>query len=348
MKKKYYTIELLRFFSSLGVIFFHYKAGFAWNKGFVSNENLTNTLPLYEYLNILYNYGFYGVQFFFAISGFVFSHIYLNKNRLVSSKEFFINRFARLYPLHFATLVILIFYKFIDPDFINQNFNLVKGTYFDFYHFFLNIFFIHSWGFEKGWSFNPPSWSISVEIGVYIIFFLFISFLKTYKIKLSLAIVVLLFIFYKIPLLHFKYSEFILLFFIGVAVNQLKKKIKGNTVLILSVIFLCISFYGRNFKILLFCPSLLIIGVIMDNYVNNSKVKNLFSFLGNTTYSLYLLHYPFMFIFLWLETRYIFFKDFYQNYFFFLFYLSSLVAISASSFYFFERPFNQKIRAKFL
>ena len=55
MKKKYYTIELLRFFSSLGVIFFHYKAGFAWNKGFVSNENLTNTLPLYEYLNIKNN-----------------------------------------------------------------------------------------------------------------------------------------------------------------------------------------------------------------------------------------------------------------------------------------------------
>ena len=43
----------------------------------------------------------------------------------------------------------------------------------DVYHFLLNVFFIQSWGFEKGYSFDGPSWSVSIEVMMYVLFFIF-------------------------------------------------------------------------------------------------------------------------------------------------------------------------------
>ena len=77
-------------------------------------------------------------------------------------------RFSRLYPLHLATLLalvplILVFHALTGDDFIYK--------YNDAYHFGLNLAFVQYWGFEKGLSWNGPSWSISVEIALYLIFF---------------------------------------------------------------------------------------------------------------------------------------------------------------------------------
>jgi peptidoglycan/LPS O-acetylase OafA/YrhL len=348
MKNKFYTIELLRFFSSISVILYHYKIGFAWDKGFVNAEKLTNTLPFYENISLLYNYGFYGVQMFFLISGFVFAHIYINRNELVGAKEFFINRFARLYPLHLFTLLLIFLYCLVDQEFIESQFNVERSRFIDVYHFFLNIFFIQSWGFEKGLSFNAPTWSVSVEIGVYITFFLCLKFLRKYKIYFSLSIICLLFILYKIQILNFKYNEFALLFYIGIAIYQIPIRTYSKTFFIISVILVIISFYGRNFKILLFCPGILIFSILLDSYIRNIKIKNLFSILGGTTYSLYLLHYPVMIVALWLETKHKLFNNFYENDNFILFYFLFLIIISICSYRFMEAPLNRKIRNKFL
>ena len=348
MNKKYSSIELLRFFSSLSVIFYHYKITFAWDREFTNYDLLAEKLPFYQYLNILYDYGFYGVHIFFIISGFVFAHVYFVRDKLIGAKEFFINRFARLYPLHFATIILLIFFQFLDPQFIGYYFDPSKDTYFDLYHFFLNISFIHAWGFEKGWSFNPPSWSISVEIGVYLLFFLLLRYLRLYKISLTLTIVTLLFVIYKTSSLNFQYIEFILLFFMGVAVYQLSKTNRPIILIIFCIIFILISFYGRNFKILLFCPGILMLTILLDGYIKNLRIKNLFTIFGNTTYSLYLLHYPFMLVFLWIELKYSIFNRFYESNIFFILFFITLIIISIGSFYLFEYPLNQKIKKKFL
>ena len=347
MTKKYSSIELLRFFSALGVVFWHYKLGFAWHKEAINYDLLTEKLPFYEYLNIFYNYGFYGVQIFFIISGFVFAHVYIEKINSTNAKEFFINRFARLYPLHFATIMLLILIKFLEPEFIRYYFSSTTNIYFDVYHFFLNIFFIQAWGFEKGWSFVVPSWSISVEIGAYITFFFLLRYLKIYKIGLTLAIIVLIFISYKTDSFHFKYNEYILLFFMGVAIFQLSRITPPIILLFLGIFLLFMSFYGRNFKMLLFCPSLLMITVIFDTYIRSLKVKNLFTILGNTTYALYLLHYPIIHLLLWFESKYNLFNDFYENNIFFIVFFLFLILVSIVTFYLFESPLNKKIRLKF-
>ena len=111
---------------------------------------------------------------FYAISGFVFAYIYLSINEKVSGKEFFVNRFARLYPLHFATLIIVAILQIINWSTTNS-FQITH--YNDFYHFILQLFFISSWGFEEGHSFNGPIWTVSIEIFIYGVFFFTFGFL---------------------------------------------------------------------------------------------------------------------------------------------------------------------------
>ncbi len=344
MKDKFYSIELLRFFSSIAVILYHYKIGFAWDKGFVGPEILGEILPYYEKLNLLYNYGFYGVQLFFLISGFVFAHIYINKIDLTDAKEFFINRFARLYPLHFFTLLIIVIYFFIDQEFINSQFNEERSRFIDFYHFILNIFYIHSWGLEKGLSFNAPTWSVSVEIAVYVTFYLSLRFLRKYKIYFSLFITFLLFVLYKIPFFDFRYNEYIFLFYLGVTIYQLPIKRYFKLFLFFSVLMILAAFVGRNFKVLLFCPGILISFLVLDIFLKNLQLKKIFSILGGTTYSLYLLHYPLMIVFLWMENKNIINENFYSNNSFILIYFITLIIVSICSYKYLEKPLNKKIR----
>ena len=54
----------------------------------------------------------------------------------------------------------------------------------------LNVFFVSAWGFEKGFSFNSPVWSVSVEVLLYAMFFVFCRAFNRNLIALLLAIFV--------------------------------------------------------------------------------------------------------------------------------------------------------------
>ena len=71
----------------------------------------------------------------------------------------------------------------------------LNGAYFiyqfnDFRHFLLNLCFAQSWGFEYGLSFNGPTWSVSIEILLYVVFFVLVfaagrSFVAAFAAMLS-------------------------------------------------------------------------------------------------------------------------------------------------------------------
>ena len=88
----------------------------------------------------------------------------------ISIRTFFINRFSRLYPLHFITLLIVLILQIIYQN-LNENYFVYENN--DIYHLFLQLLFISNWGFEKGYSFNGPIWSVSIELIVYFIFYFF-------------------------------------------------------------------------------------------------------------------------------------------------------------------------------
>jgi len=169
--KKFSYIELLRFFTALSVLTSHYLliVFSPWSSYSSIQASDKSILPFFWILEILYEHGRYGVQMFWAISGFVFAFVYLEQKNKISSKEFFINRFARLYPLHFFTLILVAVLQIISFK-INGNYQIYFIN--DFYHFLVNLFYVNGWGFAKELSFNAPTWSVSIELLIYFLFFI--------------------------------------------------------------------------------------------------------------------------------------------------------------------------------
>ena len=130
----------------------------------------------------------------------------------------------------------------------------------------------------------------------------------------------------------------------GTFIYQINIKKYFKYFFILSILLILTSFFGRNFKILLFCPGILILTIILDDFITGSKIRNFFSILGGTTYSLYLIHFPVMIIFLWLENNFITFNSFYERNIFLITYFILLLIIALLSFKYFEKPLIIKIR----
>ncbi|WP_333850829.1 acyltransferase family protein [Epilithonimonas sp.] len=127
--------------------------------------------------NHIFSEGFLGVSFFFILSGFILALNYRNKfkNKEITLKKFYIARFARIYPLHFFTLLAS----------IPVMFNSIKVLIF-------NIFLLQSYvpNPKYYFSYNAPSWSISDEMFFYTLFPLLI--LISYKLKPFFKILLLI------------------------------------------------------------------------------------------------------------------------------------------------------------
>ena len=346
---RYYGIEFLRFLTSLSVLLYHYRLFFNPYNSYSSynfSEEKVN-FPFYSLLEIFYNNGIYGVHVFYTISGFVFAYVYLSINKKVGGKEFFINRFGRLYPLHFATLIIITILLFINLI-INNSFNINPFSHNDFYHFMLQLFFISSWGFENGHSFNTPIWSVSIEIAIYGVFFFLINYLKKFNFWLPLLLCSILLFVNKIGLHDSLFLECARLFFSGVLVFYIISKLKFNkTLFLVSVGLLIFSFVG-NFKTYIFCPSLVLFFVAIEEKIKNNKIKSFFGITGNLTYALYLLHVPLILAIIIVQKKFYISELLYIETIFFLIFFIVLIILAHVCFKSYEKPMNKKIRKIFL
>jgi peptidoglycan/LPS O-acetylase OafA/YrhL len=89
-KETFNALNGLRFFASLGVVFFHYSVLVS---GFT-------TLPIF--LQRCVHAGPIALEFFYILSGFVLAHAYLNRPPRTTTlrRSFWFARFARLYPVY--------------------------------------------------------------------------------------------------------------------------------------------------------------------------------------------------------------------------------------------------------
>lgn len=166
--ERFYSLDVLRGIAAFSLVFWH------WQHFFFSGTNPgtfdVTRLPFFEWVFVLYTKGWLAVDLFFSLSGFVFYWLYSRRvaEGVISPGKFALLRFSRLYPLHFATLLIVAVSQIY---LINS-----RGSYFvypnnDGKHFLLNLLFASSWGIEHGYSFNGPSWSVSVKVLLYAFFF---------------------------------------------------------------------------------------------------------------------------------------------------------------------------------
>ncbi|MCC7091936.1 MAG: acyltransferase [Nitrosomonas sp.] len=122
--------------------------------------------------------GYLWVDFFFILSGFILSYIYgieHPERRPVSDiTRYLIARFARIYPLHFISLlVVFLFFTMISLVSWNKNdvfCCLFDGSFRDVESLIANLFLIHAWGMFDWVTWNLPSWSLSTEFFCYLIF----------------------------------------------------------------------------------------------------------------------------------------------------------------------------------
>ena len=149
----------LRFFAALAVVFHHIgyfmPSPVPWAAGFFQK-------------------GYLGVDFFFILSGFILTHVYADSLRtgVCTVRDFYVRRFARIYPLHLLTLLVMagMFYTRLGFGFVGD-----MPAAFPVKTFFDHLLMIHAWGTEQTLRLNAPSWSISAEWLAYLLFPLLIA-----------------------------------------------------------------------------------------------------------------------------------------------------------------------------
>jgi len=148
----------IRGIAAVFVVFFHF------------GDSLVALFPSLGFLRPLYKSGDMGVDLFFLLSGFILSLNYLDDFREFSKRNYFRflgARLARIYPVHLFTLLLLTLFVLSARHFdIKTNLAHYSG-----FTWLTNILLIQVWpGFNRGLTWNFPSWSISAECFAYLVF----------------------------------------------------------------------------------------------------------------------------------------------------------------------------------
>ncbi len=131
--------------------------------------------------------GYLAVDLFFIMSGFVMWLNYgecFKRDGLRATPDFLIKRIARIYPLHFVVLSLTTLYAVATALIVHGN-----PDRYPFDALPLHFLLMQNWGSGTALSWNDPSWSISAELGAYILLPFFV--LACRKVKADLPIVIL-------------------------------------------------------------------------------------------------------------------------------------------------------------
>ncbi|PTO96265.1 acyltransferase [Vibrio sp. 10N.286.48.B8] len=294
--KRFEVLDSFRGLCAIAVVCFHIRV----LEGFTE-------LPFFRGSAIL-------VDFFFVLSGFVLTHGYASKAQ-ITFKKFLLSRFFRLYPLHFFTLVTIILFEVIKYTFFHKfgwsfNYEPFTGKT-SLSQFIPNLLLIQSWypGFES-LSFNYPSWSISVEFYLYIIFYCTLFFTGINRTILWVLISLLAFvsIFYAIDFLTINSLRGLTSFFGGALVYLIYEKspqpnlsYRYATIFEFMCIVLSILLVGSEFSLRQPIAIFMFIVVVFvfaqeKGAVSNILRKKFFINFGKLSYSIYMIHVCLLFI----------------------------------------------------
>ena len=361
-----HSLDFARGVAALAVVLWHWQHFFF--NGSVPGVFQREAQPFYSVLFLFYEKGWFAVDFFFALSGFVFFWLYADpiRQRSVSTRRFFFLRLSRLYPLHLATLLLVAGLQWL---YIRHH-----GAYFvyplnDAYHFILNLFFAPAWGLEKGFSFNAPIWSVSVEVLLYAMFFFGARWLPAraiYALLLAIAGLYLqsysaligrgVFAFYMGALVYFAYQKLVtdglvyrsakplLLICLSAWLVTLLEFQLGGLQAALGQLY---TGAGLEQLKALWVTGLLLPITILSLAVSETAGKGRWeraAWLGEISYASYLLHFPLQLVFFMLFAEVQPGRAIFYSPVLWLGYFALLIASSLLAHRYFERPLQRWIR----
>lgn len=356
-------LDSLRGIAAIGVaIFWHYRH---FNMKLFEAE--PSQLPFYSQFKWFYLCGWNLVDFFFVLSGFIFMYVYSEKivSRKIGEQSFFINRISRLYPLHILTLVIVAVVQY-SRLLSNHSFFIFQNN--DLYHLFLNVFFLQAGLFNDGPSFNAASWSLSCEMAAYILFFYILSRYKKYAAAFALLVFTGISISHtrlNIPIFNPEMARMLTGFFTGCLLYNIQTRIRqfsniGRIMLLASLALFAAAVsllvikagYGKIFGHWERVMPLVVYPLIIIAVLNSSLLSKIFSlrpftFFGDISYSVYLVHFPFQLVMVTIIELAGFSPDYRKPYMLIL-YAAGTILFSAISYYLFEKPMQERIRKKYI
>lgn len=295
--KNLQLIQMLRGIASILVVLYH------------MTFNFSETFHQVFLFNI-FNFGGSGVDIFFVLSGFIIA--YANKKYIANPAKtvtFLKRRFVRIYPIYWIIITFFLLVQLAFPLYYKSHFDLSVSNLIATYLLLPDHIMI-----------NGVSWSLTNELFFYLLFTLAILIpVKKYSFYLLVVYFILLLVFALTNinitggkgyggLLFFPMNiEFLLGVFIVFIVDKISLKRVWPLLLSGSLLFLAGAYifnhgiyilpadvsYGLNRVVLFGVPSFLIILALVKMELNKRvRVKKIFLYLGDASYSLYLIHLP--------------------------------------------------------
>lgn len=268
MLRRIEEIDSLRGIAAISVMIYHYTA-------FIQQNYIQDFF--------LFNLGFYGVHLFFIISGFV---IFMTVKDKDSIKSFMINRFSRLFPTYIIAVSLTFFILVLFKD------NYTVG----YLNYLVNLTMLQEFiGISH---IDGVYWTLTKEL----IFYFLITSLLFFKIKnfdnfliwfvlYLLLVKVLNKVLPSIDLLYIlEINNYLQFFVIGMLLYLIYREKLNYKKVFVFVVSLVITFGSGNYKELLVAVFISIIFLLLFNNKLSILKNTLLIFLGEISYSLYLIH----------------------------------------------------------
>lgn len=261
--------------------------------------------------------GYLGVDFFFVLSGFIITHVYLAsfRNLTWSALRIFLwHRLIRLYPVHIAVLLVMIAMVWIAKAGGRE----ISEAYFQPEDLIWHFLLLQAWGFVDVVSWNAPSWSISAEWFAYLLFPLMapvLLFVRHWSTAIVLAIAALVIMtlicvatkwnlnsFVGAPALLRVTCEFVcgagICRFVTLISPSDKSRWIGDVVATVAFgIFVGAASSGASDFGLVALLALTILGVsVANSFVAQILGSRIAVWLGEVSYSIYMIHFPILLV----------------------------------------------------
>ncbi len=252
------------------------------------------------------------VDFFFVLSGFVLTHAYgEGLNSAASRWQFLIRRIGRLYPLHLVTLAAVLLLELA-----RWTATLVTGSPMgrpaftgdtDIWALPANVLLVHALGMFRDFTWNIPSWSISIEWTLCLVFVV-TSIVRRPLLTASLLVTVgflttlwMSTLDWYPPEGHTALVRGVYGFFLGALIYRLFDALRARKVSLpgwlewLAPVLLAATVLFKHWQIPVVPPllfgALVLIFAAQAGPLSRALKQRVLSYLGEISYSIYLVHY---------------------------------------------------------